>query len=121
MKIRYKISILMILLTVVIILLINFSYVKIVTWAVDDFITRYLPPQITSAFLDVPSEDYVDWEDMQMQIDRALEEFDDFSPGLSPPISFDAFQRAGVRGAHVLRVDLAGGRLDSEKRWVAID
>ena len=67
----------MILLTVVIILLINFSYVRIVTWAVDDFITRYLPPQITSAFLDVPSEDYIDWEDMQTQIDRALEEFDD--------------------------------------------
>ncbi len=77
MKIRYKISTLMILLTVVIILLINFSYVRIVTWATDDFITRYLPPQITSAFLDVPSEDEIDWDDMQVQIDRALEEFDD--------------------------------------------
>lgn len=77
MKIRYKISTLMILLTVVIILLINFSYVRIVTWATDDFITRYLPPQITSAFLDVPSADEIDWDEMQVQIDRAVEELDD--------------------------------------------
>lgn len=51
----------------------------------------------------------------------ALEQFDDYSPGLSPPISFDAGRRLGVRGAHILRVDLEAGRLDSEKRWIAID
>jgi ABC-type branched-subunit amino acid transport system substrate-binding protein len=51
----------------------------------------------------------------------ALEEFGGFEPGLSPPISFDAGRRLGVRGAYVLRVDLDGGRLDSEKRWVSID
>jgi hypothetical protein len=51
----------------------------------------------------------------------ALEKFGDFEPGLSPPISFDTERRLGVRGAHVLRVDLVGGRLDSEKHWVSID
>ena len=51
----------------------------------------------------------------------ALEQFDNFAPGLSPPISFDIERRLGVRGAHVLRVDLEAGRLDSEKRWVPID
>lgn len=51
----------------------------------------------------------------------ALEEFEEFAPGLSPPISFDKARRTGVQGAHVLRVDLAGGRLDSEKHWVDID
>jgi ABC-type branched-subunit amino acid transport system substrate-binding protein len=51
----------------------------------------------------------------------ALEQFNDYAPGLSPPVSFAAGRRLGVRGAHVLRVDLAAGRLDGEKRWVAID
>ena len=51
----------------------------------------------------------------------ALEQFDDYAPGLSPPISYSANRRIGVRGAHVLRVDLEAGRLDSEKRWITID
>jgi ABC-type branched-subunit amino acid transport system substrate-binding protein len=51
----------------------------------------------------------------------ALEEFDEFAAGLSPPISYDGLRRTGVKGAHILRVDLAAGRLDSEKRWVEID
>lgn len=51
----------------------------------------------------------------------ALEEFDDFAAGLSPPISYDAFRRTGVKGAHVLRVDLSVGKLDSEKHWIEIN
>jgi sigma-B regulation protein RsbU (phosphoserine phosphatase) len=77
MKIRYKISILVILLTVAIILLINFSYVKIVTWAADEFVERYLRRQMTSVLVDVPPENEIDWDDMQAQIDRTLQESND--------------------------------------------
>ena len=64
-------------LTVAIILLINFTYVRTVTWATDRYITRFLPHQITGDFLDVPTEDDIDWDDMKAQLDGALEEFDD--------------------------------------------
>jgi serine phosphatase RsbU (regulator of sigma subunit) len=77
MRIRYKISILVILLTVAIIVLINYSYVRIMTWAIDDFIKRYLPHQITSAFLDLPPDSEIEWKEMETQIDRAMQEFDD--------------------------------------------
>lgn len=77
MKIRYKISILMTVMAVVIVLLINFSYVRIVMWATDRYITRFLPHQITSAFLDVPAAGDIDWNDMKTQLDSALMEFDD--------------------------------------------
>ncbi len=77
MRIRYKISILMILMSAVIILLINFSYIKIVTWATDRLITQFLPPDVTSSFLGVSSEDDIDWDDMKGRLDRALGDFND--------------------------------------------
>ena len=63
MKIRYKISILMTLLTVVIVLLINLTYVKSVTWGTVRYVTRFIPHEITSDLLDVPTEDDIDWDD----------------------------------------------------------
>ncbi|HEY5644101.1 MAG TPA: ABC transporter substrate-binding protein [Woeseiaceae bacterium] len=50
----------------------------------------------------------------------ALESLDDFSPGLTPAITFGADRHIGSLGAHVLRVDLAAGRLDAEKRWISL-
>jgi len=50
----------------------------------------------------------------------ALESFDGFSPGLTPRVSFGLDRRVGSLGAHVLRVDLAAGRLDAEKRWISL-
>ncbi|MFC1715371.1 PP2C family protein-serine/threonine phosphatase [Candidatus Poribacteria bacterium] len=79
MKIRYKISILMILLTAVIILLINLAYVRTVTWATEQLIKQFLPHDVTSSFLGVSSEDDIDWDDMKDRLDRALEDFDDLS------------------------------------------
>ena len=77
MKIRYKISTLVIILTVAIILLINLSYVKILTCAADELIARYLRRQMTSILVNVPPEDEIDWGDMQSQADRALSESED--------------------------------------------
>lgn len=77
MKIRYKISILMALLAIAIIVLINVSYVWLVTRATDEYITRFLPHQITSTFLDVSAENDIDWDEMQGQLDTALDEFTD--------------------------------------------
>ena len=98
MKIRYKISILMTLLTVVIILLINFAYVKSVTWGTDRYVTRFIPHQITSDLLDVPTEDDIDWDDMRVQLDRALEEFDD--------LLYIAVYRSGVDEPMLISMDL---------------
>lgn len=67
----------MTLLTVVIILLISFSYVVMVTQATDWLITRFLPHDVTSAFLGVSSEDDIDWDDMQKRLDSALDDFED--------------------------------------------
>ena len=50
----------------------------------------------------------------------ALEAMRNFSPGLTPAVSFGPGQRIGARGAHVLRVDLAEGRLDAEQRWISL-
>ena len=77
MKIRYRISTLVIILTVAIILLINLSYVRILTRAADELIARYLRGQMTSILVDVPPEDEIDWDDMQSQTDRALRESED--------------------------------------------
>ena len=73
MKIRYKLSTLMISLTVAIILLINFSYVRILPWAADKLIARYLQH---SFLVDMPPESEIDWDEMQTRIDRTLEGFD---------------------------------------------
>ena len=98
MKIRYKISILMTLLAVAIILLINFTYVRAVTWATDRYVTRFLPHQITSDFLDVPTEDDIDWADMKVQLDGALEEFDD--------LLYIAVYRTGADEARLISMNL---------------
>jgi ABC-type branched-subunit amino acid transport system substrate-binding protein len=50
----------------------------------------------------------------------SLESLSEFSPGLTPKVSFGLGRRVGSLGAHVLRVDLAAGRLDAEKRWVSL-
>lgn len=51
---------------------------------------------------------------------EALESLEGFEPGLTPAMTFDAARRIGVNGAHVLRVDIDGGRLDADKRWIEL-
>lgn len=50
-----------------------------------------------------------------------LEAIDEFHPGLAPPMSFGPFRRTGSMGAHIVRVDLAGGRFDPATGWIALD
>jgi serine phosphatase RsbU (regulator of sigma subunit) len=72
MKIKYRISLLMIFMTIAIILLLNYSYVRMVIWAADEFIARYLRHQMTSIFVDVPPDSEIDWVEIQDQSDRAV-------------------------------------------------
>ena len=99
MRVRYKISILVILLTVAIVVLINYSYVRIMTWAIDDFIKRYLPHQVTSAFLDLPPDSEIEWEEMETQIDRAMQEFDD--------LLYVAVYNAGANNPKILSTNMS--------------
>jgi len=48
----------------------------------------------------------------------ALESLQGFEPGLTAPISYGPERRIGSLGAHVVRVDLASGRLDAEHEWI---
>jgi len=52
---------------------------------------------------------------------REIEGLSKFDTGQLPAISFAANRRVGARGAHVLTVDLAGGRFRPEDVWVDID
>lgn len=51
----------------------------------------------------------------------ALEGLEDFDPGLIAPISFAPDRRMGTGGAHVVRVDLATGKLNAEQNWISLD
>lgn len=52
---------------------------------------------------------------------ESLESMDGFRPGLTAAVSFDPDRRMGPGGAHVVRVDLANGRLDGESSWIDLD
>lgn len=49
---------------------------------------------------------------------REIEGLSKFDTGQLPALSFAANRRVGARGAHVLTVDLAGGRFRPEDVWV---
>ncbi|MBD3183039.1 SpoIIE family protein phosphatase [Candidatus Poribacteria bacterium] len=77
MKIRYKISVLVICFAVAIIILLNLSYIRIISWATDEFVKRVLSHQVTNILIDFPSEDEIDWDEIQRQLDQALSQSDD--------------------------------------------
>ncbi len=52
---------------------------------------------------------------------REIENLDKFDTGQLPPLSFGSNRRVGVRGAHVLTVDLAAARFRPEAVWVDVD
>lgn len=51
----------------------------------------------------------------------ALEGLSDFETGLTPPVSLGANRRVGVRGAHVLTVDLEARAFRKGATWVAVE
>jgi ABC-type branched-subunit amino acid transport system substrate-binding protein len=55
------------------------------------------------------------------QLILALEDMENFQPGLSAAVSFNSSRRMGPDGAHVVRVDLVNGRLDGESFWINLD
>ena len=44
-----------------------------------------------------------------------------YDTGLLPPVTFASNRRVGVRGAHVLTVDLESGRFSPEEVWIDVD
>jgi len=54
------------------------------------------------------------------QLIASLESLDEYQPGLTAAVSFGPDQRVGSVGAHVVRVDLAAGRLDAEQEWISL-
>ncbi|HEX6901537.1 MAG TPA: ABC transporter substrate-binding protein [Thermoanaerobaculia bacterium] len=50
-----------------------------------------------------------------------LEKLRQFQSGYAPPVTYNVSRRLGARGAYVMRLDLAGGRLVSEGGWVEVE
>jgi|GEM_PF-3570971 len=98
MKIRYKISILVILLSVAIIVLINFSYVGILPRAADKLIERYMQ---RSFLVDLQPGNEIDWDDMRSQIDRTLKE----SEYLADYFLYVAVQKSATDEMRLLNVN----------------
>ena len=49
---------------------------------------------------------------------NALENLDDFHPGLAPALSYDEDRRIGSVGVHIVPADLVGDRFTEPVRWI---
>ena len=70
--------------------------------------TRMLADALRSAGREISRERLVE----------VLEGLYQYRTGLAPPITYDGARRVGVRGAHVVAVDLKRKQLSGESAWV---